>query len=199
MSEKYAFIKAENVDFISEFAITLHEADFKLLSSGGTAQLIRQHKVPVCEVREVYAPFMSDAVKSLPSHSQRELRGAMIIQSLSLHRSELYAAGMPFVNLAYINLEKPRRDLDRPGVHTDKSGIAMIWAAIEGGRSILNQPTQLTAPWVDEVLSPGNKSSEAAVNAELAVQAATYLREYAQVCDADIFQEARRTVRGEVR
>jgi len=67
MSIKRALISVSNKSGIIEFAQNLASLNIEILSTGGTAKLLREHNIPVIEVSDYtgYPEMMAGRVKTL--------------------------------------------------------------------------------------------------------------------------------------
>lgn len=143
--EKYAFVSVADKTGLEPFAEALDDAEYNIVSLGGTAKIIEDLHIPVISTAE-FTGVSLDLDRTASDREQREIIGAHLAQHMSLTRKELDMTNRNPIDLVYINLMRPEPVFDeegRLGVKTDKGGIMMIGAAREGSRTVLTMPRQL--------------------------------------------------------
>lgn len=180
MSEitKTALITAYDKDRVPELADALwHKLGYRIVSLGGTAEVINDADIPVTQTERFLGELSLNDGDTLPLRTVRELDGAYLGQLLALEPEELGRLGWPVINFAYINLMPPKVTEDESGIYgglrTDKGGINLINAAIEGGRHVLVQPSQIPA-----TIDTMSKLGEIGSSDDLAFDALKYLEQY---------------------
>src|SRR5947209_4772720 len=127
---------------IVEFAATLHSLGIELISTGGTARLLREHQIPVREVSEItHFPEMLDGrVKTIhPSIAG----GILAVRSNPEHMRALSEHQIPPIQMVVVNLYQFERFASKPGVtreelieNIDIGGPTMIRAAAKNFQDV---------------------------------------------------------------
>ncbi len=130
-----ALLSVSDKTGIVDFARSLHQAGVKLLSTGGTAKLLRDSDLPVTEVSEVtgFPEMLDGRVKTLHPHIHG---GLLARRDVPEHMAALAEHGIGTIDLLVINLypfaqTKARADctLDDAIENIDIGGPAMLRAA----------------------------------------------------------------------
>ena len=117
------------------FAHGLAALGIELISTGGTAELLRQSNLPVREVAEVtgYAEMLGGRVKTLHPRIHGGILGR---RSDPIHRREMANHGIPRIDLVVVNLYPFETVAGQPGVtveelleNVDIGGPAMVRSA----------------------------------------------------------------------
>ena len=98
-----ALISVSDKTGIAEFAAALAALGFRLLSTGGTAKLLKDAGLPVTEVAEVtrFPEMLDGRVKTL----HPAIHGGLLARrDLPAHMAALQAHGIGAIDLAVINL-----------------------------------------------------------------------------------------------
>jgi len=103
--------------------------------------VIKDAGLPIRHTSELLSYADVEIPALLPPRGHRNIGAAWLCEMLSLSTEE-NDMGLPQLDVAYINLMPP--ELTSKGhVKTDRSGVDMIHAAIEGGKPILVKPEQI--------------------------------------------------------
>ncbi|MFO1217578.1 MAG: bifunctional phosphoribosylaminoimidazolecarboxamide formyltransferase/IMP cyclohydrolase [Burkholderiaceae bacterium] len=130
-----ALISVSDKSGIVDFARALHQRGVKLLSTGGTAQLLAREGLPVTEVAQVtgFPEMLDGRVKTL---HPRIHGGLLARRDKPEHMAALQAHGIATIDLLVINLypfaqatAKPDCTLDDAIENIDIGGPAMLRAA----------------------------------------------------------------------
>jgi phosphoribosylaminoimidazolecarboxamide formyltransferase/IMP cyclohydrolase len=143
-----ALLSVSDKTGLVDFAGGLVGAGFELVSTGGTARVLREAGLPVTDVAAVTgAPEMLDGrVKTL---HPRVHAGILADRRLVDHRRQLVAAGIAPFQLVVVNLYPFGAAVDRPGISFDElveeidiGGPSMVRAAAKNHASV----TIVTSP-----------------------------------------------------
>jgi len=127
---------------IVEFAKGLQELGYELVSTGGTARLLREAGLPVTEVREVtgFPEILNGRVKTIHPFIAA---GILARRDVPAHLRELEQLGIVPLDLVAVNLY-PFREVVRKGVdeltaleHIDIGGVTLLRAAAKNYRDVL--------------------------------------------------------------
>ncbi|MGQ9514729.1 MAG: bifunctional phosphoribosylaminoimidazolecarboxamide formyltransferase/IMP cyclohydrolase [Thermoproteota archaeon] len=141
MTAKMAIISVSDKRGIVEFAKTLIEHDFGIISTGGTAKLLRSNGIVVKEVSEItgYPELFDGRVKTL---HPLIYGGILADRDKPWHVRQLKEYNMPEINIVVVNLY-PFRDSIRKGMtlkdiieNIDIGGPSLIRAAAKNYRSV---------------------------------------------------------------
>jgi phosphoribosylaminoimidazolecarboxamide formyltransferase/IMP cyclohydrolase len=137
-----ALLSVSDKTGLVDFAGGLVAAGFELVSTGGTARVLREAGLPVTDVAAVTgAPEMLDGrVKTL---HPRVHAGILADRRLVDHRRQLVAAGIAPFQLVVVNLYPFAAAADRPGISFDElveeidiGGPSMVRAAAKNHASV---------------------------------------------------------------
>ncbi|MBV8552024.1 MAG: bifunctional phosphoribosylaminoimidazolecarboxamide formyltransferase/IMP cyclohydrolase [Acidobacteriaceae bacterium] len=124
------------------FAKGLHEMGVELISTGGTAKLLRDNGVPVREVSDVteFPEMLDGRVKTI---HPRIAGGILAIRSNPEHMRSLAAHGLPAIDMVVVNLYQFEKMANKPGVareelieNIDIGGPTMIRAAAKNFQDV---------------------------------------------------------------
>lgn len=124
------------------FAKRLHELGVELISTGGTARLLRENNVPVREVSDIteFPEMLDGRVKTI---HPRIAGGILAIRSNAEHMRSLVAHRLPTIDLVVVNLYAFEKFADKPGVsreelieNIDIGGPTMIRAAAKNFQDV---------------------------------------------------------------
>ena len=127
---------------VVEFAKSLQGLGIELISTGGTAKLLRDNKVPVREVSDVteFPEMLDGRVKTL---HPRIAGGILAVRSNNQHMRSLAEHKIPTIQLVVVNLYNFRKYADKPGVsreelieNIDIGGPTMIRAAAKNFQDV---------------------------------------------------------------
>jgi phosphoribosylaminoimidazolecarboxamide formyltransferase/IMP cyclohydrolase len=127
---------------IVDFASGLHAAGVELLSTGGTAKLLRESGIAVRDVSEVtgFPEMLDGRVKTIHPH----IAGGMLaMRSNPEHMRSLSEHGIPTIDMVVVNLYQFQLHADKPGVtreelieNIDIGGPTMIRAAAKNFQDV---------------------------------------------------------------
>ncbi|MFH2106260.1 MAG: bifunctional phosphoribosylaminoimidazolecarboxamide formyltransferase/IMP cyclohydrolase [Candidatus Micrarchaeota archaeon] len=136
-----ALISASNKDGIVEFAKGLSELGVKIISSGGTAELLSKNKVPVVEISKVtgFPEMMDGRVKTL----HPKIHGGILAdRSKKSHLEQAKKQGIELIDLVIVNLY-PFEQTIRKGVsieeaieNIDIGGPTLVRSAAKNFKSV---------------------------------------------------------------
>jgi phosphoribosylaminoimidazolecarboxamide formyltransferase/IMP cyclohydrolase len=134
MKIKRALLSVSDKGGIVEFAKGLKELGFEILSTGGTAKILRQAGIAVREVEEVtgFPEILDGRVKTL----HPAIHGGILARRDQAHLSELEAQGIAPIDLVAVNLYPFAETVAEPGAtlaeaieQIDIGGVALLRAA----------------------------------------------------------------------
>ena len=127
---------------IVEFAKRLVEMGVELISTGGTARLLRESNIPVREVAEItdFPEMLDGRVKTI---HPRIAGGILALRSNPAHMSSLAEHEIPPIQMVVVNLYQFEKYANRPGVsreelieNIDIGGPTMIRAAAKNFQDV---------------------------------------------------------------
>lgn len=135
-----------------EFARTLHSLGVELISTGGTARLLRDNALPVIEVSEVtgFPEMLDGRVKTLDPHIAG---GILAVRSNPEHMMSLEMHGIRPIQMVIVNLYQFEKFATKPNVtreelieNIDIGGPSMIRAAAKNFQdvAVVVSPSQYT-------------------------------------------------------
>ena len=137
-----ALLSVSDKTGIVDFAKALHALGIKLLSTGGTAQLLAKEGLPVTEVAEVtqFPEMLDGRVKTL----HPKVHGGLLARrDVPAHMQALAEHGIGTIDLAVINLYPFEATVARPGCtladaieNIDIGGPAMVRSAAKNWRDV---------------------------------------------------------------
>ncbi|RYF33055.1 MAG: bifunctional phosphoribosylaminoimidazolecarboxamide formyltransferase/IMP cyclohydrolase, partial [Comamonadaceae bacterium] len=137
-----ALLSVSDKTGIVDFARALHALGIRLLSTGGTAQLLAKEGLPVTEVAEVtgFPEMLDGRVKTL----HPKVHGGLLARrDLPEHMAALQAHGIDTIDLLVVNLypfeatvAKPGCTLDDAIENIDIGGPAMVRSAAKNWKDV---------------------------------------------------------------
>ncbi len=125
---------------IVEFAQALHDMDIQLLSTGGTASLLKQNNIPVTDVSDYtgFPEIMGGRVKTLHPKIHGALLGRPGIDDDVMSEHDIVAIDMVVVNLYPFaeTIANPQCTLDDAIENIDIGGPTMLRAAAKNYRTV---------------------------------------------------------------
>ncbi len=124
------------------FSRTLHELGVELVSTGGTAKLLREGGLPVTEVAELtgFPEMLDGRVKTL---HPKVAGGILAVRANPAHREALEAHGIPEIDMVVVNLYAFEKAAARAGIsheelieNIDIGGPTMIRAAAKNFQDV---------------------------------------------------------------
>ena len=168
MRIRRALVSVHDKTGVAEFARALAALGIEVLSTGGTAKLLRASGVPVRDVAEVtgFPEMMDGRVKTL----HPKIHGGILARrDLPDHVAALERHGIPPIDLVVVALYPFEATVARPGVTLDEAieqidvgGPTMIRAAAKNHVSVgvVTDPSQYRAV-LDELRASGGALSDA--------------------------------------
>lgn len=127
---------------ILEFAASLHHDGVELISTGGTAKLLRENRIPVREVAEItgFPEMLDGRVKTI---HPRIAGGILAIRSNPEHMRAIAEHNIPAIQMVVVNLYEFEKFAGKPGVtreelieNIDIGGPTMIRAAAKNFQDV---------------------------------------------------------------
>src|SRR3954466_7810570 len=148
------------------FARQLHEMGVELISTGGTAKLLRESGIPVREVADItgFPEMLDGRVKTI---HPRIAAGVLAIRSNPEHTASLAEHDIPQIDMVAVNLYAFEKYANKPGVtraelieNIDIGGPTMIRAAAKNFQdvAVVVSPAQYTSV-LEELQRDGEISS----------------------------------------
>jgi phosphoribosylaminoimidazolecarboxamide formyltransferase/IMP cyclohydrolase len=137
-----ALLSVTNKSGILEFASNLHREGVELISTGGTAKLLRENRIPVREVAEItgFPEMLDGRVKTI---HPRIAGGILAIRSNPEHMRALAEHDIPAIQMVVVNLYEFEKFANKPGVtreelieNIDIGGPTMIRAAAKNFQDV---------------------------------------------------------------
>lgn len=184
MTIQYALLSVSDKTGIIELAQCLIQNDIKILSTGGTAQLLRKNGLQVIEVSDHtgFPEMLDGRVKTL--HPKIHA-GILARHDLTEHQQTLEQAGIPNIDLVVVNLypfkqtvAKTNCSLAEAIENIDIGGPTMIRAAAKNYQkvAIVTDPTDY--PIICEELEAHQGNISATTRFKLAQKAFTHTASY---------------------
>ena len=172
------------------FAQKLHAMGVELISTGGTAKLLRDNRIPVREVADVtgFPEMLDGRVKTI---HPRIAAGILAIRDNPEHMRALAEHDIPAIQMVVVNLYAFSKFADKPGVtreelieNVDIGGPTMIRAAAKNFQdvAIVVSPGQYDSILAE--LAQNSGGLNAATHWHLAQQAFLYTASYDQAVSA---------------
>lgn len=129
-----AILSVHNKSGLAEFAKGLADLGWSLLASGGTANLLRDHRLPVTEVADyTKSPeILGGRVKTL----HPAVHGGLLARPTHEDHEQLLRLGWDYIDLVAVNLYPFEETIARPDVtyadaieNIDIGGVTLIRAA----------------------------------------------------------------------
>ena len=124
---------------IADFARELVNLGWKIISSGGTAQHLKEAGIPITDVSEITGlpPILSHRVVTL----HPKIHGGLLATDTPEHRAELEKYSIPWIDLVCDDLYPLEREIENPEntresviEKTDVGGPAFLRSSAKGGR-----------------------------------------------------------------
>src|SRR5215510_11696793 len=149
-----------------DFAKKLADFDVELISTGGTARLLRESGVPVKDISDLtgFPEMMDGRVKTL---HPKVHGGILHVRSNPEHRAAAQAHGIQPIDMVVVNLYAFEKTASKPGVHFDElienvdiGGPSMVRSAAKNFRdvAIVTSPDDY-APIAQELSRSGGEVS----------------------------------------
>ncbi len=137
-----ALLSVTDKSGIVDFAKQLHEMGVEMISTGGTARLLRENAIPVREVAEItgFPEMLDGRVKTI---HPRIAAGILAIRANPEHMRALAEHGIPPIQMVVVNLYEFSKFANKPGVsreelieNIDIGGPTMIRAAAKNFQDV---------------------------------------------------------------
>ncbi len=137
-----ALLSATDKTGLLPFARQLHDLGVELISTGGTAKLLRDNKIPVREVAEItgFPEMLDGRVKTI---HPRIAAGVLAIRANPEHMRSLEEHQIPPIQMVVVNLYQFEKIAAKPGVsreelieNIDIGGPTMIRAAAKNFQDV---------------------------------------------------------------
>ena len=179
---------------LAEFARKLHEHGIELISTGGTAKLLREDGLPVREVAELtgFPEMLDGRVKTIDPHIAG---GILAIRSNPEHMRALQEYGIQPIQMVVVNLYQFEKFAAKPDVtreelieNIDIGGPTMIRAAAKNFQdvAVVVSPSQYEG--IAEELNNHSSSLSAETRWSLAKQAFAHTAAYDQAISARLMK-----------
>jgi phosphoribosylaminoimidazolecarboxamide formyltransferase/IMP cyclohydrolase len=133
-------ISVSNKTGIAEFAQALHKLNFEILSTGGTAKLLREKNIPVTDVSDYtgHPEMMDGRVKTLHPKIHGALLGRRGIDDAIMEELDILPIDIVVVNLYPFQqtIAKPDCDLAEAIENIDIGGPTMIRSAAKNYHTV---------------------------------------------------------------
>lgn len=139
---KRALISVSDKTGIVDFALGLHNLGIEILSTGGTARVLQEAKIPVIEVSDYtgFPEMLDGRVKTL--HPKIHA-GLLALRNNPRHMESLKAHNIGLIDMVVVNLYPFQETTQRPGVtieevieNIDIGGPSMLRSAAKNHRSV---------------------------------------------------------------
>ena len=140
--QKIALISVYNKDGITEFAKSLVDLGWKIISSGGTAKHLSGAGILVTDVAEITGmpAILSHRVVTL----HPKIHGGLLALNTPLHLADLEKYGIPYIDMVCCDLYPLEEEINNAKAtresiieKTDIGGPTMIRSAAKGGRIVI--------------------------------------------------------------
>ena len=140
--QKIALISVYDKDGIADFAKSLVDLGWKIISSGGTAKHLSEAGIPVTDVAEVtsFPAILSHRVVTL----HPKIHGGLLALDNKKHLAEMEKYGIPWIDLVCDDLYPLEEEINKPDAthesvmeKTDIGGPAFIRSAVKGRRIVI--------------------------------------------------------------
>ena len=153
-----ALVSFSNKTGLVEFALFLHSHQVELISTGGTARILRDSGIPVIEAGDYtgFPEILDGRVKTL---HPRIHGGLLALRDQESHQSQIRQHGIQEIDLVVANLYPFRETAARPGVsfeevveQIDIGGPSMIRSAAKNHAFVAVITDPLDYEWVRQEL-----------------------------------------------
>jgi phosphoribosylaminoimidazolecarboxamide formyltransferase/IMP cyclohydrolase len=194
-SSENALISVFDKEGIIEFAEGLHELDWNIYASGGTARQISEAGIPVTDVAELVG---GDAILEhrVVTLSREVHAGILADQRRDMHVQELENLGIPLLGAVCVDMY-PLKSAINSGLNeqevlekTDVGGPTMLHSAAKGRRIVLSQQPQrrVVLEWIKEG-QPDEENVLRTLAATAEYEVANYIKESAKYLAGLALQE----------
>lgn len=189
-----ALLSVTNKEGLAAFATQLHARGIELISTGGTAKILRDHHIPVREVADLtgFPEMLDGRVKTI---HPRIAAGILAIRSNPEHMAALAEHDIPAIQMVVVNLYAFEKYANKPGVtreelieNIDIGGPTMIRAAAKNWQdvAVVVSPDQYAEVLAELEANHGNLSQP--LHWKLSQQAFLHTAAYDQAVSARLLQ-----------
>jgi len=172
-----ALVSVSDKSGLAEFSDVLHKMGVEIISTGGTANFLRERKIPVTEISDYtgFPEILDGRVKTL---HPRVHGGLLAIRGKSSHQDQMKAQNIQPIDLVVVNLYPFRETAAKPGVsfpevveQIDIGGPSMVRSAAKNhdGVAVVTDPHDYG--WIIEELKKNDGALSAATRFILAQKA----------------------------
>jgi phosphoribosylaminoimidazolecarboxamide formyltransferase / IMP cyclohydrolase len=185
-----ALISLTDKTGVCEFALGLHELGVEILSTGGTARLLRDADVPVRDVSEVtgFPEMLDGRVKTI---HPRIAGGVLAIRGNQEHMQALARHGIPAIDMVVVNLYAFEKAAGREGVtvpdlieNIDIGGPTLIRAAAKNYQDVAVVVSQKDYDAILSEMKSGGGALSPATHWQLAQKAFRLTADYDRAISA---------------
>ncbi len=142
-SFKRALISVSDKSHLVEFATKLHNLNIQIISTGGTAEYLKTHLIPVIEVANIthHKEMLDGRVKTLHPNIHG---GILACRDNPEHMTEIKSHDIEPIDIVCVNLYPFEECISKPGVaftdaveNIDIGGPAMIRSAAKNHKSVV--------------------------------------------------------------
>jgi phosphoribosylaminoimidazolecarboxamide formyltransferase/IMP cyclohydrolase len=145
--QKIALISVYSKEGIVDFAKSLVDLGWKIISSGGTAKVLKDAGLPIIELSEVTGmpPILDHRVLTL----HPKIHGGLLALDKPEHLAELEKYGISWIDLVCSDLYPLEEEVENPNATTDSviektdmGGVALIRSSAKGRRITICKTSQ---------------------------------------------------------
>jgi len=183
MKVQRALISVSDKKDIAPFVQRLHNLDIEIISTGGTASLLKKHKIPIIDISTItgYPEMLDGRVKTLHPNIHA---GILALRSQTDHMSTLKAHKIKPIDLVVCNLYPFEATIEKPHVafeeiieNIDIGGPTLIRSAAKNYKDVIIVTKQSQYPTVLSSLEK-NKNLSLSDRQQLALEAYSHTAQY---------------------
>jgi phosphoribosylaminoimidazolecarboxamide formyltransferase/IMP cyclohydrolase len=189
-----ALLSVTNKEGLAEFAQHLHGLGIELISTGGTAKLLREQNIPVREVSDLtgFPEMLDGRVKTI---HPRIAAGILAIRSNPEHMQALAEHDIPAIQMVVVNLYAFEKYAAKPGVtreelieNIDIGGPTMIRAAAKNWQDVAVVVSPAQYPQILAELQTNHGELTQPLHWQLAQEAFVHTAAYDQAVSTRLLQ-----------
>jgi phosphoribosylaminoimidazolecarboxamide formyltransferase/IMP cyclohydrolase len=148
-TQKTALISVYNKEGVADFAKSLADLGWNIISSGGTAKYLTDAGVAVTDLAEItgFPAILSHRVVTL----HPKIHGGLLALDTPEHLAELEKYGIPWIDLVCSDLYPLEDEIAKPGAtkesviaQTDMGGVALLRSSAKGRRITISEVADRT-------------------------------------------------------
>ncbi|MEM6406468.1 MAG: bifunctional phosphoribosylaminoimidazolecarboxamide formyltransferase/IMP cyclohydrolase, partial [Pseudomonadota bacterium] len=182
MSIQRALLSVSDKTGIIELAQSLHTAAVEILSTGGTANLLRQHAIPVIEVSDYtgFPEMMAGRVKTLHPKIHGGILGRRGTDDTTMQAHDIGPIDLVVVNLYPFQATVAKSDCDLPLAieHIDIGGPTLLRAAAKNHTAVTVVVDPADYSQVQEEIAQHQGNTTSATRFALAVKTFEHTAQY---------------------